>query len=138
MVSEKRPRILVVDDDEELREMICNFLTYRGCYVETACDGVDGCSALERSTFDMVITDIYMPRMNGLELLDTIEQKYAHLLTLAMTGFPNADVTTKVIEKGACDCLVKHFHLNQLLTTITKCFEQSDSHKELSKTLSDD
>jgi len=136
MDSETRPRILVVDDDEELREMICNFLTYSGCYVETACDGVDGCSVLERSTFDMVITDIYMPRMNGLELLDTIGQKYAPLLTLAMTGFPNADVTTKVIEKGACDCLVKPFPLSHLLTTIKNCFEQSGSHKELSKTLS--
>jgi len=138
MVSETRPRLLVVDDDEELREMICNFLTYRGCYVETACDGVDACSALERSTFHMVITDIYMPRMNGLELLDTIEQNYAHLLTLAMTGFPNADITTKVTEKGACDCLVKPFPLNHLLSSIKNCFEQSDSHKELSKTLSDD
>ncbi len=138
MASETRPRILVVDDDEELREMICNFLTYRGCYLETACDGVDACSALERSTFHMVITDIYMPRMNGLELLDTIKQKYAHLLTLAMTGFPNSDITTKVTEKGACDCLVKPFALNQLLSSIKNCFEQSDSHKELSKMISDD
>ena len=47
----------------------------------------------------MVITDIYMPRMNGLELLDTIKQKYAHLLTLAMTGFPNSDITTKVARE---------------------------------------
>ena len=138
MVSEKRPRILVVDDDEELREMICNFLTYRGCYLETACDGVDACSTLDRSTFHMVITDIYMPRMNGLELLDTIEQNYAHLLTLAMTGFPNADITTTVIENGACDCLVKPFPLNQLFNSIKQCFEQSVSHKELAKALSDD
>jgi DNA-binding NtrC family response regulator len=136
MVSETKPRILVVDDDEELREMIRNFLAYRGCYVETACDGLDGCTALEREAFDMVITDIYMPRMNGLELLETIEHKYPGLLTLAMTGFPNEDITKRVREKGSCECLVKPFTLQQLLTAITTCFEQSDAHKPLSKILS--
>ena len=136
MVSETKPRILVVDDDEELREMIRNFLAYRGCYVETACDGLDGCEALERNSFDMVITDIYMPRMNGLELLETIEHKYTDLLTLAMTGFPNEDITKKVLEKGSCKFLVKPFTLQELLTTITKCFEQSEAHKPLSKILS--
>ena len=137
MVGETSPRILVVDDDEELRGMICNFLTFRGCCVETACDGVEGCAAFERGTFDMVITDIYMPRMNGLEFLDTIKQKDVDLPIIAMTGFPNADITEKVIEKGACDCMVKPFSLKHLITTIKKCFEQSASHKALSKTLSE-
>ena len=136
MVSETKPRILVVDDDEELREMIRTFLAYRGCYVETACDGVDGCQALEGSRFDMVITDIYMPRMNGLELLETIKHKHTDLLTLAMTGFPNEDITRKVLEKASCECLVKPFTLHQLLTAITNCFEQSEAHKPLTKNLS--
>jgi DNA-binding NtrC family response regulator len=136
MVSLTKPRILVVDDDGELREMIRNFLAYRGCFVETAYDGLDGCAALERDTFDMVITDIYMPRMNGLELLETIERKYPGLLTLAMTGFPNEDITKRVREKGSCKCLVKPFTLQQLFTAITNCFEQSEAHKPLSKILS--
>jgi DNA-binding NtrC family response regulator len=136
MVSQKKLRILVVDDDEELREMIRTFLAYRGCYVETAADGLDGCEMLEQNTFDMVITDIYMPRMNGLELLETIEHKYANLLTVAMTGFPSQDITKRVLEKGTCECLVKPFTLQQLLTTMTKCFEQSEAHKPLSKILS--
>ena len=136
MGSETKPRILVVDDDEELREMISNFLACRGCYVETAANGLDGCEMLERNTFDMVITDLYMPHMNGLELLETIEHKYTDLLTVAMTGFPNQDITKRILEKGTCECLVKPFTLQQLLTTITKCFEQSEAHKPLSKILS--
>ena len=136
MVSETKPRILVVDDDEELREMIRNFLAYRGCYVETACDGLEGCEVLERDKFDMVITDIYMPRMNGLELLETIEHKHSGLLTVAMTGFPNEDIAKRVLDKGSCEFLVKPFTLQQLLTTITKCFELSEIHKPLSKILS--
>jgi DNA-binding NtrC family response regulator len=136
MVSEIKPRILVVDDDSELREMIRNFLAYRGCYVETACDGLEGCAALERNIFDLVITDIYMPRMNGLELLETIEHNYPDLPTVTMTGFPNEDITKRVLEKGSCEFLVKPFTLQQLLTTITKCFEQSEAHKPLAKILS--
>ena len=63
-------------------------------------------------------------------------RKNLDLPIIAMTGLPNADITEKVIEKGACDCLVKPFSLNHLITTIKKCFEQSASHKALSKALS--
>ena len=136
VASEKKPRILVVDDDEELCEMIYGFLTYKGFYVKTAFDGVAGCEALKEGSFDMLITDIYMPRMNGLELLDAIEHKYSDLLVLAMTGFPNPDLSKKIIKKGACDCLTKPFPMKFLITAIKKCFEQSGSHKLLAESIS--
>ncbi len=135
MVSERHQKILVVDDDRELREMLYRFLTYQGFYVKTACHGGEGYEALGRDSFDMVITDIYMPHMNGLELLDKIGHKYAHLVTLAMTGFPSTEIYEEVLEKGAYDCLVKPFPLSLLMTTIEKCFKQSGSDTPPSKTI---
>ena len=129
MVSKRQQKILVVDDDQELREMLYRFLTYQGFHVQTACHGGDAYEALGRDSFDMVITDIYMPRMNGLELLGKIGQEYAHLLTLAMTGFPSPEIHEQVLEKGAYDCLVKPFPLSLLLTTIEKCFKQAEYNK---------
>jgi DNA-binding NtrC family response regulator len=137
MAGKQQQKILVVDDDQELREMLYRFLTYKGFSVQTACHGGDGYEALGRDSFDMVITDIYMPHMNGLELLDKIGQEYAHLVTLAMTGFPSAEIHEQVLEKGACDCLVKPFPLSLLMTTIEKCFKQSGSDTPPSKTISE-
>jgi len=135
MVSERHQKILVVDDDRELREMLYRFLTYQGFHVKTACHGGEGYEELGRDSFDMVITDIYMPHMNGLELLDKIEQEYAHIVILAMTGFPSPEIYEEVLEKGAYDCLVKPFPLKLLMTTIEKCFKQSGSDTPPSKTI---
>jgi len=137
MTSKRQRKILVVDDDRELREMLYRFLTYKGFSVHTACHGGDGYEALGRDSFDMVITDIYMPHMNGLELLDKIGHEYAHILILAMTGFPSTEIHEQVLEKGAYDCLVKPFPLSLLMTTIEKCFEQSGSDTASSKTISE-
>ena len=136
MASKRKQKILVVDDDRELREMLYRFLTYKGFSVHTACHGGDGYESLGRDSFDMVITDIYMPQMNGLELLEKIGHEYAHLVTLAMTGFPSPEILEQVLEKGAYDCLVKPFPLSLLMTTIEKCFEQSGSDTAPSETIS--
>jgi DNA-binding NtrC family response regulator len=137
MTSKRQRKILVVDDDRELREMLYRFLTYKGFSVHTACHGGDGYEALGRDSFDMVITDIYMPHMNGLELLDKIGHEYAHIVILAMTGFPSTEIHEQVLEKGAYDCLVKPFPLSLLMTTIEKCFKQSGSDTASSKTISE-
>jgi len=137
MASKQLKKILVVEDDQQTREMLYTFLTYQGFSVHTACHGADGYKALGKDSFDMVITDICMPHMNGLELLDKIAHEYSHLVTLAITGFPSTEIHTKVIEKGASDCLEKPFPLSLLKTTIEKCFEQSGSSTTPGKTLSE-
>lgn len=135
-VKEKRMKILVVDDDQEMREMIYSFLTYRGFYVKTMKDGINGLAELKKDSYDMLITDIYMPYMNGLELLDKMDRKNSNLSILAMTGLPSKEVIEQVIEKGAYDCLIKPFPLSLLINTIEKCFEQSGFKRSLSEPVS--
>ena len=72
MPGKQPKKILVVEDDQQTREMLHRFLTYQGFSVHTASHGVEGYEALGRDSFDMVITDVCMPHMSGLELLDKI------------------------------------------------------------------
>ena len=117
--------MLVVDDDQQMRDMLYSFLSYRGFYVRTAEDGNRGLAELKENPYDMLITDIYMPSLNGLEMLDRIEQKDTDLMIVAMTGIPSKEVIEKIIEKGAYDCLIKPFPLSLLVSTIEKCVKQS-------------
>ena len=126
MCGEKRVlKVLVVDDDQQVRDMLYSFLSYRGFYVRTAEDGNAGLAELKKESYDLLITDIYMPSLNGLELLDRIEQKDKNLMIIAMTGIPSKEVIENIIEKGACDCLIKPFPLSLLVSTIEKCVKQS-------------
>jgi DNA-binding response OmpR family regulator len=132
----KRMRVLVVDDDQEMRDMICSFLTYRGFYVKTVQDGSKGLAELEKDLYDLLITDIYMPGMGGLELLENIDKRNWNLSILAMTGMPSKKINETVVEKGAYGCLVKPFPLSLLITTIEKCFEQSGVQESPSESVS--
>ena len=83
----------------------------------------------------MLIMDVSLHYMNGLDLLDKIDRKNSNLLILTMTGLPSKEVMEQVIEKGACDCLIKPFPLSLLITTIEKCFERSGLQRSLSKSV---
>ena len=98
-------------------------------------DGVNVFFELEKDSYHMLISDIYMPCINGLDVLDKIDRENCHLLILAMTGLPGKELIEQVIEKGACDCLIKPFPLSLLITTIEKCFERSGLQRSLSKSV---
>jgi len=83
----------------------------------------------------MLIMDVSLHYMNGLDLLDKIDRKNSNLLILTMTGLPSKEVMEQVIEKGACDCLIKPFPLSLLITTIEKCFERSGLQRSISKSV---
>jgi len=136
MAKGKRMRILVVDDDQEMREMLYSFLTYRGFYVETMQDGVSGLAALEKDPYDILITDLYMPCMNGLEMLDKIGEGNSNLMIIVMTGLPSEEIIEKLVEKGVYDCLIKPFPLSHLINTIEKCVEQSGIQESPSEAVS--
>ena len=76
MAKVKKMKVLVVDDDQEMRDMLCSFLTYRGYSVKIAQDGIKGLAELEKDLYDLLITDIYMPGMGGLELLENIDKSW--------------------------------------------------------------
>lgn len=80
-------RVLVVDDDLGIRQSLAELLSAEGCAVTTAGDGAEALEALEGGAFDLVLSDVVMPRMDGYELFTTVRQRYPSLPILMMTAF---------------------------------------------------
>src|SRR5438552_13188703 len=85
--SEERPRVLVVDDEKFIRDILADFLGMEGYLVRTAEDGSSAVTELSRANYDMVISDLKMPKMGGLELLKEVSRAHPETLTVIMTGF---------------------------------------------------
>ncbi len=105
----KRPRILVVDDEEVLRDLIRRKLTSDGTDVLIAKDGVDACAVLDRERVDAVLTDIKMPGRGGIEVLKHAKSIDRDVEVLVMTAHACADTAIEAVRFGAFDYLTKPF-----------------------------
>src|SRR4051794_33380466 len=85
--SPETPRILVVDDEQVIRDILCDFLTLEGYIVRAVEDGQAAMQELHRRSYNLVISDLKMPSMGGIELLGHIAEAKLSVLTIIMTGF---------------------------------------------------
>ena len=92
------PRVLVVDDEQVIREILSDFLVMEGYQVLTAGDGQQALTILENETVHMVISDLKMPVMGGLELLGHIRARYPELVTLIMTGYGTVESAIEAMK----------------------------------------
>ena len=109
MVSEKRPRILVVDDSITVREVERKMLANKGYDVEVAVDGLDGWNTLRSGEFDLVVSDIDMPRMDGIEFVSHIRQdpRYENLPVIIVSYKDREEDRNRGLEAGADYYLTK-------------------------------
>lgn len=115
--------ILIVDDEENIREIIGEFLETLGYNVFEASNGEEAIVACSRAKFDLVITDIRMPKMNGLKLLKSLKTVMPDLPVILMTGYqPSKNQETNLSVK-ADGYLLKPFSLNSLRQAILKVFK---------------
>lgn len=109
-----RRRILVVDDDPDLRGILQDRLTYRGYRVETAENGQDALTKLDQADFDGVLLDYLMPGITGLTVLQHIRQHRPLLPVVMMTGQTSSQVAAQACVAGARACLLKPFDQGKL------------------------
>jgi response regulator RpfG family c-di-GMP phosphodiesterase len=119
-----RPRVLVVDDEKVIRDMLAEFLGMEGYFVETAEDGVAAVNALERSNFDLVVSDLKMPRMGGIALLDAVGKTAPNALTVIMTGFGTVETAIDAMKRGAYDYVLKPFKLDEVIHVLKRGLEK--------------
>lgn len=115
-------RYLVVDDEPMVRTVVRRILRARGGLVAEAADGLDALEVFERSTFDLVITDISMPRMDGLELIQALQAQPRRIPIVAMTGgsgLPAQDYLKTALGLGATAVRAKPFRASELLEVIS-------------------
>jgi len=113
-----RPRVLLVEDDFRLRDAICRSLSARGYQVQVAEDGVAALDALAQGEFQVMVTDIFMPRMDGVELMETLQNH--GIGVVAMSGDTRLDgqFAKLVTSLGARKLLVKPFTISELESAI--------------------
>jgi CheY-like chemotaxis protein len=128
------PRILVVDDDPLVSSAIRLWLERQGLEVVVADDGITGLNALDNSTFDLMIIDIFMPHMRGFESIRVFHQSAPAVPLIAISGYsfaqPNApapDFLRMALELGATRCLRKPFTPSALLAVINECLAEIQS-----------
>src|SRR5512143_4012521 len=113
-------RILVVDDERVIREILAEFLTLEGFSVNTVEDGEKALTELRLHPYDLLITDLKMPRLSGLQLLEKIEQERLGVLTVLMTGFGTVETAIEAMKKGAYDYLLKPFKVEEVIHVVER------------------
>ncbi|MBO9539805.1 response regulator transcription factor [bacterium] len=128
-MSEANPRILLIDDQEELLETLDEWLRFSGYRTETASGGQEALEQLRRARFDVVVTDLQMPGITGLELLSLLKQQDPTLEVIFLTGQGTmADAIEALREGRAFDFLQKPLRdLNHLNAAIDKAFAQKQA-----------
>jgi two-component system response regulator PilR (NtrC family) len=121
--KEFKPTILVVDDELSIREFLQIMLKREKMLVETACDGEEALKLLDQKHFDLIISDIKMPKVDGLELLSRVKAKDPNALMLMITAHGSTELAVEAMKKGAYDFLTKPFKIDDVKLRIEKALE---------------
>jgi DNA-binding NtrC family response regulator len=124
-------RILVVDDDESLRRVTQVQLEQSGYEVAAAADGNEALAVLERFPADMVITDLKMPGMSGLDLLKRIRAETPEIVVIMVTAFGTIENAVEAMRAGAYDYITKPVQIEELRMTVSRALEHLDLQEEV-------
>ncbi|MGA6993915.1 MAG: sigma-54 dependent transcriptional regulator [Candidatus Deferrimicrobiaceae bacterium] len=124
-------RVLFIDDDRAGREVALFNLRKAGYKVETASDGAEGLASFSPEKFDLVITDVKMPGISGIEVLRRIRTQAKDIPVLVITAFGNVETAVEAMKEGAYDFIGKPFHRDQLLLAVEKALERKRLNAEV-------
>ncbi len=119
------PKILVVDDDKGIRRTLRDILEMEKYEVQEAVDGLDCMVKIKQGKYDVVILDVKMPKMDGMEVMDKIQTSRPDLPVVMISGHGNIDTAVESVKKGAFDYIQKPPDLNRLLITIRNAMDKS-------------
>lgn len=116
-------KILIIDDDQSIRDTLTNYLKKKNFEIFSAKDGIEGFDKIKKYRPDLVISDIRMPGINGLELLKMIKEFDNRINVIIMTAFDDMQSTIKAMQDGAYDFIEKPLELERLKTSIKRALE---------------
>ena len=118
--------ILVIDDEKSIRNTLQEIFEYENHKVELATNGPEGIELFDKNEFDVVLCDIKMPEMDGIEVLEKLHEKSRDIPIIMISGHGNIDTAVEAIKKGAYDFIEKPLDLNRLLVTVRNAIERVD------------
>jgi PAS domain S-box-containing protein len=126
-------KILVVDDVEMIRKSLSGLLEHAGYEVVTAGSGTECLQIMSSQHFDLVILDIVMPNMSGIDVLQRIKKKYKDTEIIVITGFADKEKAITTFRLGAYDFIEKPFESVEILNTIANCLDQLALKREIER-----
>jgi putative nucleotidyltransferase with HDIG domain len=119
-------RILVVDDEEAIRDLLATFLGSQGFEADTAADGKEALAKLAAKPFDLVLTDITMPGMNGMALLSAMRKQHSGTGVLMLTGCEDVGIAVDAMKSGALDFVQKPVNLAEVGTIVREALARRE------------
>jgi len=126
--------ILIIDDERSIRKTLNEILSYEGFKIDEANDGEEGLKMFTEKTYDVVLCDIKMPKLDGIEFLTKAGEQNADIPVIMISGHGTIETAVDAVKKGAYDYLAKPPDLNRLLITIRNALDKNSLNKE-TKTL---
>ncbi|HEY2509662.1 MAG TPA: HD domain-containing phosphohydrolase [Polyangiaceae bacterium] len=121
---DERPRVLIVDDEKFIRDILADFLGMEGYVVRTAEDGAAALDELHHAHYDLIISDLKMPRMGGIPLLEAVAHAAPSALTIIMTGFGTVETAIDAMKRGAYDYILKPFKVEEVIHVVQRGLEK--------------
>ena len=117
-------KILVADDEKATRELLVRALSSKGFVVETAVDGLDALDKIKKQPFDLLVTDLLMPNMVGLELMQKSCELYPDLIVIVVTAHATLETALQALKQGAYDYIIKPFEPDHIVPVIERGLEK--------------
>src|SRR4028118_1303237 len=122
--------ILIIDDEKAIRKTLTEILSYEGYKIEEASDGEEGLKKFKDKAYDVVLCDIKMPKLDGLEFLDKARESNPDVPVIMISGHGTIETAVEAVKKGAYDYISKPPDLNRLLITIRNALDRNKLVKE--------
>lgn len=123
-ITPDKPKIILAEDEKGLRVILEEFLTQNGYIVDVAEDGAEALEKIKGTPYALLVADIDMPRMSGMELLEKLMELKNRPLTILMTGYATVESAVDAMKMGAFDYIVKPFKMEHLLLCIQRALEK--------------
>lgn len=123
----QRPSILVVDDELLIRDLLYDFFKDHGWDISIAENGEKALEVLRARSIDLVLSDVKMPEMDGLDLSRKLRESYPTIPVVLMTGYPSVDSVIDALRNKVVDYIVKPFNINQLYKAVESHLKEKEA-----------
>src|ERR1700712_2066740 len=119
------PSILIIDDEKSIRKTLTEILSYEGYKIDEASDGEEGLKKFKEKNFDLVLCDIKMPKLDGIEFLEKVREINDEIPIIIISGHGNIETAVEAVKKGAYDYISKPPDLNRMLITLRNAMDKT-------------
>jgi two-component system response regulator AtoC len=130
ITEDERNKLLIIDDEENMRHMLTAMLKNLGYAVDTAADGETALKMVNKSFYDFILCDLKMPRMDGMAFLDAVKDKLGETTVIMMSAYGNLDTAIQAMKNGAYDYISKPFKSDEVYMALKKAEERERLKKE--------